>query len=414
MLKLPKYVAGLFAAAVFFFVSCAVMKQDSAPVLKTTSGPCRLSRTSPESMGMNGRILKRCDSVILAAVASHQTPGAVLCIVKDDKIVYERAYGHRSVVPDTTALGTDAIYDLASLTKCFCTTLAAMQLVEQGKLRINAPVEKYLPGFYSDPRYGRRITVKHLMTHTSGLASYVKVDSLVSVWGKCHPDSLRDYIFRDLPRYSKPGVKFRYSCPSFVSVQYLVEAITGERLCDYAQRNIFEPMGLEHTLYLPAGESVPDELLPLIVPTEMQCDGEVLLGRVHDPLARRLNAGNSGNAGLYSCAGDLAVLCAAIMNGGEVAGRRLLKSKTVKQMCKVDRKSGRSTGWDSCSAYSRFASGFGDDNVICHSGYTGTSVVMDLDKRVAVILLANAVHPFDEGNMGATRRAVTDIVAASL
>lgn len=405
-----KFFAGGLVAVVLLVASCATVKvEKSRPV-----GPCRLSYTSPESMGMRGDTLAGCDSVILNAIVGHKTPGAVLCIVKDDKIVFERAYGYKSVLPDTTMASKDVIYDLASLTKCFSTTIAAMQLAEQGMLRFDDPVENYLPGYYSDTEYGKRITVRQLMTHTSGLASYLKVDSLAMAWGECCADSLRNYIIRDLPRYSKPGVKFRYSCPSFVSLQYVVEAITGERLCDYAQRHIYEPMGLEHTSYLPVGEPVPEDWLPLLAPTELQSDGEMLLGKVHDPLARRLNAGNSGNAGLYSCVEDLAVLCAAIMNGGEIHGRRILEAKTVKRMCKPDPKSGRTLGWDSKSAYAKFADEFGKDRVICHSGYTGTSVVMDLDRKIAIILLTNAVHPYDDGSLGRVRRDLSKIVSKSV
>lgn len=373
-------------------------------------------------------ILEKCDSVIAESIAGHNTPGAVLCIADRDGIIYEKAYGDRMLIPKKEPATTGTVYDLASLSKVFGTTLAAMQLIEQREIHLNDPVRKYLPEFKNWDGEGRKtITVKDLMTHTSGLAAYIPVDSLAVAWGEFKPDSLRRYILTELPRKSEPGTKMKYSCPGFVTLQYIIEEVTGQRLCDYVQENVFDALGLENTRYLPLGEPIDSAYLSRIAPTEVLIPhktasnqiapdtrpGTILLGEVHDPLARRFNCGNSGNAGIFSDAEDLALICRAILNEGEVDGRRILKPSTVKKMCKVqDKRIGRALGWDSKSGYAWIC---GDrlvkDHCICHSGYTGTSAVLDLDLGVAIILLTNNAHPFDKGTVGPARKAVADIVA---
>ncbi len=394
--------------------------------------PLKLEHVFPEDCYVNGPVLEKCDSVILQTIAQQNTPGAVLCIVRGDKIIYEKAYGNRQSVPVFLPAYTDTVYDLASLSKCVGTTIAIMQLVEQKKINLNDPVDKYLPGYqnWHEGKKEKKIRVKDLMTHTGGLAPYLPVDSLARSWGEYRTDSLKDYIIHDLPRLAKPGTKRIYSCPSFVSLQYIVENVTGQRLCDYVQKNVFDVLNMSDTRYLPLDRPVNQEYLLRIAPTEVLVYGstapnqispethtwDLLLGEVHDPLARRLNMGNSGNAGVFSTADDLAVLCSALMNGGELHGRRILKEKTVKKMFKVqDKKIGRTLGWDATSPYARFVgSRLSKDRCVCHTGYTGTSILMDLDENVAIILLTNTAHPFDRGSVIPTREAVSDIVGEAL
>lgn len=413
----------IILSVALLITGCSVTKNLELPY----SNPY-LEHTSPETFYINGSTLEKCDSVISEAIAQHNTPGAVLCVIKNDKIIYERSYGCKQLLPEKEPMSTKTVFDLASLSKCFGTTIAVMQLVEQKKIRLNDPVDKYLHGYTNWHEDGKevKIRVKDLLTHTGGLASYIPVDSLSKAWGEFQSDSLRRYIIEDLPRRSKPGSKRNYSCPSFVSLQYIVESVTGQRLCDYVQAHVFNPLGLKHTFYLPLDREIPEEYLSLIAPTEMLIPGrtasnqiapdtrtgELLKGQVHDPLARRFNMGNSGNAGIFSCADDLAVICAALMNGGEIHGRRILKTKTVKKMFTIqDKKIGRMLGWDSTSPYAWFVGApLSKDKIACHTGYTGTSAIMDLNEKLAIILLTNNAHPFDEGNIGQTRKAVSEIV----
>lgn len=380
-----------------------------------------------------GPDLAKCDSVINAAIADGNAPGAVLCVVQGDSIVYEKAYGNKRVYPKPEPMTEGTVFDLASLSKCVSTTIAVMQLVEQGRIELDAPVDQYLPEFApwvdSTGTMAERITVRQLMTHTSGLAPVANVRELGRRHADNRPAKLRAYILKEQERRARPGTELIYSCPNFITLQYIVETLTGERLCDYAQSHIFDALGLQHTCYFPTDKHIHKDVLATIAPTEViwrrttdpQQFGrhprwrKALLGQVHDPTARRFNMGNSGNAGVFSNAEDLAVICAAIMNGGTVDGRQILRPETVELMCSPQEGAfGRALGWDSQSPAAWIAEAFAPDRVICHTGYTGTSIVMDLDRKIAVILLANRCHPRDEGGLGRTRAAVARIVAESL
>jgi CubicO group peptidase (beta-lactamase class C family) len=382
--------------------------------------PGRLSRVAPERAGMDPAKLARVDSVILASIAEGNMPGAVLSVVRGDKIVYLKAYGNKQVVPDTVAMTPETVFDLASLSKCVGTTLSFMQLVEQGRVRLTDPVERYIPGFlpWTDPATGETvdITVKDLMTHSSGLTPYLGVQSLVDRYGENCPDSTVRYIATEVRRNFRPKTDFMYSCLNFVTLQRILEGLTGERLADYAQHHVFDALGLEQTCYLP--KEHPD-ILPLVAPTEVQEDGLPLVGDVHDPLARRLNGGNSGNAGVFSNAEDMSLIAAAIMGGGAVHGRRILGPETVRTMAAVPAENaphiGRALGWDVCSDHAGIRGDLTSrTHTLCHTGYTGTSMVIDLDSRTAIILLANRVHPTDDGALARTRACVANIVAGSL
>jgi CubicO group peptidase (beta-lactamase class C family) len=374
---------------------------------------------------------EKCDSVILAAIAEGNAPGAVLCVVQGDSIVYEKAYGNKRVYPKPEPMTIGTVFDLASLSKCVGTEISLMQLVEQGRVGLDDYVDQYLPGFapWQDSTGIQRITVRQLMTHTSGLAPVAPVLELGRRHADNRPKKLRSYIIKEHERRAQPGTQLIYSCPNFITLQYILESVTGERLCDYAQANVFDALGLQHTCYFPTRKRIPKAVKATIAPTEVLWrkktdpqqigprtrNGKALLGQVHDPTARRFNCGNSGNAGVFSSAEDLAVLCAALMNGGEYHGRRILQPETVELMfTEQDGAFGRALGWDTAGGGSGFALPFAPDRVACHTGYTGTSIVIDLDRKIAVILLANRVHPVDEGGLGRTRAAVSQIVAESL
>lgn len=377
-----------------------------------------LLRATPESMGMNSAKLSQVDAIVDSFVADGSIPGAVLSVVRDDRIVYLKAYGNRQVVPDTLAMTTETVFDLASVSKCVGTTLAFMQLVENGKVRLTDDVKMYIPDFapWTDPDTGKKvdITVRDLLTHTSGIAPYISVPAYVERFGAATPDSLIRYIATEVRRNFRPGTDYMYSCLNFVTLQNILQNVTGERLCDYTRKNVFDVLGLKHTCYLPEGET-----LALCAPTEVQPDGLPLVGVVHDPMARVVNCGNSGNAGVFSNAEDLSVIAAAIMNGGSINGHRILSPLTVKTMATVPPENnpavGRALGWDNCSDSAGLRGDlFSRTRTLCHTGYTGTSMIMDLDSKTAVILLTNRVHPYDEGGCGRLRALVANAVAGSI
>ena len=393
---------------------------------------------NPKDYGMDPERLSRVNEVIAEAIRDGQMPGAVLSVVRGNHIVYLKAYGNKSVVPDTVAMTTNTIFDLASLSKCVGTTLSVMQLIEGGRLRLTDPVKRFIPEFkpWRDPETGEEtdITVRDLMTHSSGLSAYYDADKLVARFGPHQPDSLMRVIATEVERHFRPGSDFLYSCLNFITLQHILERVTGERLCDYAEAHVFAPMGLQHTGYLPLEDDLRTparhaEWLPLIAPTEVQADGTPLLGAVHDPLARLVNGGNSGNAGVFSDAVDLSRICMMILRGGSAfadkklgfpePSERILSRAAIRLMGTVpsenDPSVGRALGWDVCSAHSGLRGDlFNPKTCLMHTGYTGTSIVMDTDTRTAVILLTNRVHPTDDGAVGRLRALVANIVAGSI
>jgi len=280
-----------------------------------------------------------------------------------------------------------------------------MILVERGQLRFLDRVDRYIPGFQGN------IRVRDLMTHSSGLPSYANVDSLQKWYGPPNPDNLIDYI-STCRRDFEPGANFRYSCLNFITLQRIIETVSGKNLRDFAKENIFDVLGMTHTDYQPTGET-----LKRVAPTEKQKDGSVLRGVVHDPLARIMNDGISGNAGVFSDANDLAILSAALLNNGEYKGQRILSPQGVKTMRTVPerlRSIGRTPGWDSASDYSSNHGDLLSPNTYGHTGYTGTSLVIDPDNDLAIILLTNRAHPEDKGEVVRLRSVVANAVAASI
>ena len=394
-----------------------------------------LKQNSPENHGMNPEKLARVDKVIGDAIESDDIPGAVLSVVRDNETVWLKAYGNKSVVPAVEPMTAGTMFDLASVSKCIGTTLAFMQLIENGQVRLTDNVDRYIPDFkpWTDPESGETvdITVRDLLTHTSGLTPYINAYTFVRENGENTPEKLEKHIATEVKRNFRPGTDFMYSCLNFITLQRILERVTGEKLCEYAQKHVFDVLGLKHTCYFPlAGDpavSNRDELEKLCAPTTVQADGKPLTARVHDPLARLVMGGNSGNAGVFSNAEDLSVICAAIMNGGcltDKKGRtlestRILSPATVRLMTEIpvqnDPSVGRALGWDKKSSHSGPRGDiFNPETTIMHTGYTGTSIVIDMESKTAVILLAHRVHPEDNGNVGRLRALVSNIVAGSI
>lgn len=379
-----------------------------------------LKKASPASVGMDLDRLALIDREVNRSITDGEIPGAVVAVVRGDRMAYLKAYGNRQVVPDTIPMTTETVFDLASVSKCVGTTLSFLQLVEQGKVRLTDEVRTYIPGFapWTDPVTGRKVHIRiiDLMTHSSGLAAYINTTSYLRKYGPASPDSLMKHIATEVKRNFEPTRGYLYSCLNFITLQNILQRITGERLCDYAEKNVFGVLGLEHTCYNPKEHP---SILPLVAPTEVQADGLPLLGEVHDPVARLVNCGNSGNAGVFSNAEDLAVIAAAIMNGGAIGHSRILSPATVRTMCTVpecnEPSIGRALGWDNRSSAATLRGDlFSRTSTICHTGYTGTSMVIDMESRTAVIILAHRVHPKDKGGVANLRARIANIVAGAI
>ncbi|GHT83806.1 esterase [Bacteroidia bacterium] len=374
-----------------------------------------LERVIPEFVGIDSRRLHYADEVILQAIENKEIPGAVLAVVHKNKLAYLKAYGNKEVYPNTVPMDVDAVFDMASVSKSMSTAISVMQLVERGKIRLSDNVSLYIPGFqpWTDSITGnkRNIQIVDLLTHTSGLPPYAPVETLQKKYGAPNRDGLIEYI-STCKRDFRPTTDFQYSCLNFITLQRIVEVLSGKNLRDYAKENIFDVLGMTHTDYQPTGET-----LKRVAPTEKQKDGGVLRGIVHDPLAQVMNGGISGNAGVFSDANDLAILAAALLNNGEYNGNRILSPLGVKAMRTVPKNVeafGRSLGWDVHSDYASNNGNLFSENTYGHTGYTGTSIIIDPDHDVAVILLANRVHPEDVGSVVRLRAIVANAVAASI
>lgn len=421
----------------FLFLALLALQANAQP----------LQRIAPEQVGMDSRKLMYADEAIETAIANKDIPGAVLAVVRNGKMAYLKAYGNKRIYPNAEPMTVNTIFDMASCSKSMSTAICTHILAERGKLRLLDPVSLYIPDFKNwaseDGKDKKVIRIADLLTHTSGLPPYAPTSELEKQYGSPSPDGLIEYI-ANCRRDFKPQTDFQYSCLNYITLQRIIETVSGQSLRDFARKNLFDVLGMNHTDYLPCkrdkdGKWINTSLphwaktdthsaanrqlstvnyqLKEVAPTEKQPDGSVLCGQVHDPLARVMNGGISGNAGVFSCAEDIALLCAALQNGGEWNGHRILSPLGVKAMRTVPRATaslGRTLGWDNFTAYASNNGDYLGPNTYGHTGYTGTSIVIDPDNDISVILLINAVHPEDGHSVVRLRSLVSNAVAASI
>lgn len=374
-----------------------------------------LDIVAPEAVGLDASRLANADRAIAQAIADKTIPGAVLCVERHGKIGYLKAYGNKRVYPNTEKMTTGTVFDMASCSKAMSTATCAMILIDRGQLRLNDRVDQYVPEFenWKDSITGETeaIRVIDLMTHTSGLPPYAPVQELKKKYGSPNPQAVVNWISHCKRLYA-PETGWTYSCCNYIMLQQVIEKITGQTLQQFAHDNIFAPLNMRHTDYRPT-----KALAALCAPTEKQADGNCLLGVVHDPLACTMMGGLSGNAGLFSSAEDVATYCAAILNKGELNGKRILSPLAVKCMETVPRslaQFGHTPGWGISTPYSSNSGDLLSAQTFGHTGYTGTSIVIDPVNDVAIILLTNCVHPVDKGNVVRLRALVANAVAGAI
>ena len=344
------------------------------------------------------------DRIVAQAIDEKKFPGAVVIVGHDGHIVFHRAYGNRSMIPQPEAMSEDTVFDVASLTKVLCTTTAVMQLYEQGRFVLNDPVAKYLPDFAANGKGD--ITIRQLLTHYSGLPPDI---SLTDPWvGK--EEGLRR-AFASTP-VTPPGVQFRYSDINFIVLGALVEKLSGLTLDQYEGKYIAEPLSLRSTRFLP-----PESWRSRIAPTQYD-NGVMLRGTVHDPTARRMG-GVAGHAGLFSTAGDVAIFEQNLLD--RLAGRSsrfpskrltLLKMTTPGQPATGTAL--RALGWDIDSPYSSNRGELFPIGSFGHTGFTGTSVWIDPADDTYVVMMSNAVYPNGPTGITAVRAAVANAAATAL
>jgi uncharacterized protein YbbC (DUF1343 family)/CubicO group peptidase (beta-lactamase class C family) len=344
------------------------------------------------------------DAPIEQAVKDGLIPGAVLLIGHDGKIVYRKAYGERALLPKREPMTVDTLFDAASLTKVIATTPSVMKLFEQGKIRLNDPVTKYLPEFQGG---ASDITIRNLMTHFSGLRPDLDLEP---PWSGYETGIQRALI--DKPA-GPPGVRFVYSDINFILMGEIVHRLSGKSLSEFAREYVFDPLGMHETSFLPSSD-----LKPRIAPTELdKRTGQPLRGVVHDDTSRYMG-GVAGHAGLFTTADDLAKFAQMMLNQGLAAdGTRIFSPLTIEKFTTPqsppDQPILRGLGWDIDSPFSSNRGELFPIGSYGHTGFTGTSIWIDPTSRSYVILLANSVHPHRGKSLTSLRSRIATMAAAS-
>ena len=366
------------------------------------AAPQTLVRARPSPAGFSDALIPRVDSIITAAIADGATPGATIAIARRGRLVMLKGYGRADWAVGAPGANDSTMYDMASLTKVVSATTAAMILEEEGKLDLDRTVASYLPEY--DVPDKRTITVRMLLTHTSGIQSFHPL------WKEAKG---RDAYFAGMIKYPlnhPPGTRALYTDWNMVLLQFIVERLTGQTLDAFVESRVFGPLGMRDTRYNP-----PASLKPRIAPTETEdFRGGQVWGEVHDETAWVLG-GVSGNAGLFSSARDLAVFMQMLLNGGTYGGVRIVRPTTVARWTARQRPdASRALGWDTPSPNSS-AGRYFSARSFGHTGFTGTSVWADPERDLLVVLLTNRVNPTrNNQKIGPLRRAVADAVQQSI
>ncbi len=349
-----------------------------------------------QSVGLAQQNWAPLDAAVQAQIAAGQMPGAVMVYGDAQHIWLRKAWGLRARVPQAEPMTVDTVFDLASVTKVVATTTAVLQLVEHGRLKLDAPVAQYWPAFAAHGKGA--ITVRQLLTHASGLRADL---DLRENWSG--PEQTLQRVLAEKPVVT-PGTRMIYSDINFIVLGELVQRVSKMPLPVYVRRRILQPLHMQDTCYLP-----PRGLWARVAPTELLADGHVLRGQVHDPSARRMG-GVAGHAGLFGTADDLARFAQAMLQPG-----RLLKPATLAELqmraSPPDEPDPRGLGWALQAPLVANRDELAPQGLIAHTGYTGTGIWIDLVQRRFVILLSNRVHPNGRGDARPLRRQVLALLS---
>ena len=354
--------------------------------------------------------IKSVSEVIEKAIADRAFPGATLAVGFRGKLSVH-AYGNLRYDAKSPAVKPDTMYDIASLTKVVVTTTLVEKLFEgdfPSPLSLDAPIERYLPEWSSGPQpdWRHKVTVRNLMTHTSGLPPFKEY------WrtSTSREETLRR-IFAEPLEY-EPGTKVVYSDLGIILMAEIIQRLTGEPLEKLASEYIFGPLGMKNSMYNP-----PKDLWPEIAPTEFdsQLRHRLVQGEVHDENAYAIG-GVSGHAGVFSTAPDLAAFCQMLLNGGVYGHQRVLRRATIAEFTAPQplARNTRTLGWvvpteNSSSGHYFSSHSYG------HTGFTGTTIWIDPDRQLFVVLLTNRVHPTRENHkIAGVRPAVHDAIMKAL
>lgn len=365
--KLPIYIPGMYE------IGDGIQKQQSI-----------VRYDSPESAGMSSEKMLEIDNVMQEAINDSVFPGGVVGVMKEGVMVWNEGFGYHDY-EKTRSVEPDDIYDLASLTKVIGTTTSVMKLVDEGSLDVKDPVHQYIPEFDTDEK--RDITIEQLLIHTSGLPAFqVYVDEL-----KTREEIIE--AIRNEPLINRPGDEYVYSDLGFILLAEIVEEVSGLRIDQFVRSRLFYPMGMKTTVYNPknAGRWISNRIPPTEIDSTYR-DG-VVQAEAHDERAWFMD-GVAGHAGLFSSAADIAKYSYMLMNDGNYGGREYLSQETIQTFTgKRSPINQRAYGFDRKSEGFSTAGELTGPNSFGHTGFTGTSLWIDPDEEIAIILLTNRTFP---------------------
>ena len=327
------------------------------------------------------------ERIVNNAIEDSAFPGAVVLVEKNDKIVFEKAFGHFTYDKNSSPMTLNTLFDLASLTKVISTTNCAMICIDRGLFKLDDRVAKYIPHFAANGK--ENITIRNLLLHNSGLPAYKRYYKMYDN----STDVLND-IYSTKLEYPT-GIKTVYSDLGIITLGKIIEKVTGMTLDKFAQKEIFDPLGMKNTMYNP-----PDSLKKYCAPTEYDnyWRHRQIQGEVHDETASMLG-GVAGHAGLFSTAGDIAKVLQMLLQKGKYNGKQIIKPATVKLFTKrQSEESTRALGWDTKSKTGSSAGDLFSDDSYGHTGFTGTSVWTDPERKLFVVFLTNRVYPTRENH----------------
>lgn len=366
---------------------------------------CEPAPTGP----FHTRKLQKIDAAIEKAIRQGKTPGGVFWLEHKGE-VYANAYGYQALEPQIAFATLDTIYDSASLTKVVATATAVMLLIERGTIQLDAPAHQYLDDFKNGGKEG--ITIRHLLTHTSGLRpgiDHTVVRDGVEVEWTGYETAID--LAKAEPVQHPPGTDFIYSDINYILLGDIIQTVTGIALQDFTRAEIFEPLGMNDTGYLPS-----PELKDRIAPTKW-VDGVMLQGVANNPICRK-TGGVHGHAGIFTTASDLAKFARMILNRGELNGVRLLQPETVELMTSVQTpekmEAKRGLGWDIDSSYSGQRGSVFPIGGFGHTGFAGPSLWIDPFSQTIVIFMTNRIHPDGTGDVRELRRQLGTLSAEAI
>ncbi|HSW39469.1 MAG TPA: serine hydrolase domain-containing protein [Acidobacteriota bacterium] len=405
-------IPGFLLLIVLISASCAGSRE--IPEQAAHYGPAEVN---PETAGLNLSHLDHIDRLVEMSIKAGEIPGAVVLVARNGALAYHKAFGYRALAPEPEPMSIDTIFDIASLTKVVATVPAVMQMVDRGAVRLDERVQRYLPEFSGGGK--DTVTLRQLLTHYSGLPA---VFDLSREWFG-YEEALKELW--KIGTAAEPGKSFIYSDLNFIALGEVVRVVSGKTLDEYARENLYMPLGMNATGFLP-----PADMTGLIAPTESRNKtlrylkgrdlsagfDRILRGEVHDPTAWRMG-GVSGHAGVFSSAADLAIYAQLLLNQGIHAGERLLSAASVRAMINPQSPAGstqvRGYGWDIDSGYSSprgdlLPGGYG------HTGFTGVSLWIYPPAETVIIILTNRVHTGRGVNINHLRSTIANVVAAAI